>query len=126
MDKAFPKQVSGSVDAGQAYASADQGKINILILYKYIMTPKVIPIKLRDELVENIDELVKKGLFRSRNEAIRRILSVGLTTFSREFDRKKAIAATVNRLLLLDKKLGQSPVSLKGIRSQLLEARERL
>ncbi|MBO3833011.1 MAG: ribbon-helix-helix protein, CopG family [Candidatus Brockarchaeota archaeon] len=90
------------------------------------MAPKVIPIKLGDELVENIDELVKKGLFRSRNEAIRRILNIGLTTFSRESDRKKAIAVTVNRLLLLDKKLGQSPVSLKGIRSQLLEARERL
>ena len=72
------------------------------------------------------DELVKKGLFRSRNEAIWQILGKGPDTFSNEVGRKKTIAAITDRLFLLDRDLGRSPLSLQGIRSRLLESRERL
>jgi len=89
------------------------------------MPSKVIPIKLGEDIVESIDELVKKGFFHSRNEAIRRILSKGLVSFSNEVGRKKTITAVMDRLFILDKDLGRSPISLKGIRSQLIETRER-
>ena len=89
------------------------------------MPSKAIPVKLGEDVVESIDELVKKGLFHSRNEAIRLILGRGLVTFSNEVGRKRAIATISDRLFLLDRDSGRSPISLKGIRNQLLEARER-
>ena len=50
----------------------------------YTMPSKAIPVKLGEDVIESIDELVKKGLCRSRNEAIRQILGKGLVTFSNE------------------------------------------
>ena len=90
------------------------------------MPSKAIPVKLGEDVIESIDELVKKGLFRSRNEAIRQILGKGLVTFSNEVGRKKTITDIADRLFHLDRDAGRSPISLKGIRSQLLESRERL
>lgn len=64
---------------------------------------EVIPVRLKREIIKEIDELVKLGLFSSRNEALNFLISQGL----KELDLLKIEAERAKevKLPLLDKTL---------------------
>jgi len=64
---------------------------------------EVIPVRLKKEVIKEVDELVKLGLFSSRNEALNFLISQGLREVDLlkiEMERAKEV-----KLPLLDKTL---------------------
>lgn len=64
---------------------------------------EVIPVRLKKEIIKEVDELVKLGLFTSRNEALNFLISQGLREVDLlkiEMERAKEV-----KLPLLDKTL---------------------
>ena len=64
---------------------------------------EVIPVRLKREIIKEVDELVKLGLFSSRNEALNFLISQGLREVDLlkiEMERAKEV-----KLPLLDKTL---------------------
>jgi len=61
-----------------------------IILYVFVlhMVTKIVPIRLKEEELKQIDELVEYGIFQSRSEAIRELIKIGidnLTYLSRSY-----------------------------------------
>ena len=87
----------------------------------------VIPVRLDDEDIRRIDKLVKRQSYRSRNEAIRRMLKAKLSEEEIEHDDDEDVERLV-RLLLKRKKAGEEPVSFKSRKSSvevIAEGRDR-
>jgi hypothetical protein len=85
------------------------------------MVTKIVPIRLKEEELKQIDELVEYGIFQSRSEAIRELIKIGidnLTYLSEVFD-------AVKKLFELEKIEGKIPIDLSGATEQLLRERER-
>ena len=94
-----------------------------IILYVFVlhMVTKIVPIRLKEEELKQIDELVEYGIFQSRSEAIRELIKIGidnLTYLSEVFD-------AVKKLFELEKIEGKIPIDLSGATEQLLRERER-
>lgn len=73
----------------------------------------VVPVRLSDEEVRKLKLLMQRGIYRSRNEAIRVILAEGL---EERLGEDEDVSDLVNRLLVLSKE-GKTPISFKAERS---------
>ncbi|ADI31966.1 ribbon-helix-helix domain-containing protein [Staphylothermus hellenicus] len=82
------------------------------------MCSRVVPLRLSSEILEKIDKLVELGVFRSRSEALRKLIRVGL----RNYERITRIAKAVELLFEMEKERG-IPIRLDGALKQLLEER---
>lgn len=68
------------------------------------MCSRVVPLRLSSEILEKIDKLVELGVFRSRSEALRKLIRVGL----RNYERITRIAKAVELLFEMEKERGDS------------------
>lgn len=73
----------------------------------------VIPVRLTDEEVRKIDLLTKRGVYRSRSEAIRAILSEQL---EEKLGQDEDVTPLVNKLFKL-RKTGDNPITLRSKKS---------
>ena len=83
---------------------------------------RVIPVRLDDDTVSLIDELVELGLFESRSEALRAIIRAG----AKETVWLGEITRGVEKLFRLEEEEGEIPLKLEGGLADLLEGRGRL
>jgi len=84
------------------------------------MGSRVVALRLDDETLELIDELVRAGLFSSRSEALRELVRAGAEKFS----GLARIVEAVERLFELEGELGDIPVRLDGALKRFLRERE--
>jgi Arc/MetJ-type ribon-helix-helix transcriptional regulator len=82
---------------------------------------KVIPVRIDEELLKLIDELVRLGLYSSRSEAIRDFIRVGAARAK----RARAVYQLVGGLFEMERREGDIPIRLDGALKQLLSERER-
>ncbi len=95
-------------------------KIFICIHLCILVGSRVVPVRLGEDELKKIDELVKHGVFRSRSEAIRELVRLGV-----KLAYVSEVLEAVERLFELEKVEGRIPVELGGATRQLLEERER-
>jgi Arc/MetJ-type ribon-helix-helix transcriptional regulator len=74
------------------------------------------------ELLEEVDALVRAGVYASRSEAIRALVEAGLE----KIRRARLIAEAVEKLFELERREGKPPIELRRGLRQLLEERERI
>ena len=92
------------------------------MLYTYRhMKSKVVPLRLEEEVLKAVDMLVKLGVYKSRNEALRSLVKKGLEN-TQEI---KAVAEAVRKLFEIEELEGM-PVKLEGVLTKFLEERERI
>jgi len=84
------------------------------------MSTKVIPVRLREQELKQIDQLVEYGVFRSRSEAIREIIKLGV-----EIAHLSEVFRAIDKLFELERMEGRIPIDLSGATQQLLKERER-
>jgi Arc/MetJ-type ribon-helix-helix transcriptional regulator len=72
----------------------------------------VVPVRLRDEEIGKLNVLLKRGVYRSRNEAIRAILAEGL---EERLGEDEDVTSLVNKLLRL-RRNGKTPISFRSNR----------
>jgi Arc/MetJ-type ribon-helix-helix transcriptional regulator len=82
------------------------------------MSTKVIPVRLREQELKQIDQLVEYGVFRSRSEAIREIIKLGI-----EIAHLSEVFRAVDKLFELERMEGRIPIDLSGATQQLLKER---
>jgi len=82
---------------------------------------RVVPVRLDPELLEEVDALVRAGVYASRSEAIRALVEAGLE----KIRRARLIAEAVEKLFELERGEGKPSVELRGGLQQLLEERGR-
>ena len=70
------------------------------------------PVRLRDEEVGMLNLLLKHGIYRSRNEAIRAILAEAL---EKRLGEDEDVTSLVNKLLRLRRR-GRPPISFRSSR----------
>ena len=85
------------------------------------MKSKVVPLRLEEEVLKAVDMLVKLGVYKSRNEALRSLVKKGLEN-TQEI---KAVAEAVRKLFEIEELEGM-PVKLEGALTKFLEERERI
>jgi Arc/MetJ-type ribon-helix-helix transcriptional regulator len=95
--------------------------IRIRILKGYKLGSKVVPVRIDDDMLKFIEELVKLGVYSSRSEALRDLIRIG----ARHVKQVKVIAEAVNKLFELEREEGDIPIRLEGALRQLLAERER-
>jgi Arc/MetJ-type ribon-helix-helix transcriptional regulator len=69
----------------------------------------VVPVRISEDEVRKLNMLLKRGTYRSRNEAIRAILAEGLRE---RLGEDEDVTLLVNKLLAL-KKLGKPPITFR-------------
>ena len=84
------------------------------------MGSRVVALRLDDETLKLIDELVRAGLFSSRSEALRELVRAGAEKFS----GLAKIVEAVERPFELEGELGDIPVRLDGALKRFLRERE--
>ncbi len=82
---------------------------------------QVVPVRLDRELLEFVDALVQLGVFGSRSEALRELISAGLE----ELKWVPKVVEAVEKLFELEREEGDVPVRLDGALKELLEGRGR-
>ena len=95
-------------------------KVYILIRIGIRMVTKIIPVRLREEELKQIDQLVEYGIFQSRSEAIRELIKLGV-----EIAHLSEVFRAVDKLFELERMEGRIPIDLSGATQQLLKERER-
>jgi Arc/MetJ-type ribon-helix-helix transcriptional regulator len=85
------------------------------------MTTKIIPIRLKEQELKQIDQLIEYGIFQSRSEAIRELIRLGVENLAYLSEVFKAL----ENLFKLEKAEGKIPIDLSGATKQLLRERER-
>lgn len=85
--------------------------------YYYIMENPTLPIKLRKELVEKIDYLVKIGRYSNRSTAIREILEEKLTKENYFIQNTQIDEEKVNKVIQNMKKVKNFRIDLKSVKS---------
>jgi hypothetical protein len=83
------------------------------------MVTKIVPIRLKEEELKQIDELVEYGIFQSRCEAIRELIKIGIDNLI----YLSEVFETVKKLFELEKMEGKIPIDLSGATEQLLRER---
>lgn len=89
--------------------------VNSILNMVYMVT-KVIPVRVNEEVLKKIDELVRLGIFSSRNEAINVLLKQGLS----EVSLWEELVKEVKELLNSEKELRK-----KGALAEFLSERDR-
>ena len=85
------------------------------------MAKETIQIRIDEETSRFVERLLRSGLFRTRSDAIRHLLSKGMSA-SVEFPE---IAEKVKKLRSLEKSTGKFPIELTGSLKELLSDRDR-
>ncbi len=85
------------------------------------MTTKIIPIRLKEQELKQIDQLIEYGIFQSRSEAIRELIRLGVENLAYLSEVFKAL----ENLFKLEKAEGKIPIDLSGATKQLLRERKR-
>jgi Arc/MetJ-type ribon-helix-helix transcriptional regulator len=98
-----------------------RGKLISLYAYVLHMVTKIVPVRLREEELRQIDRLVKYGIFQSRSEAIRELIRLGVESLA----YLSEVLEAVERLFELERVEGRIPIDLSGATEQLLRERER-
>jgi len=70
---------------------------------------KVVPVRLDDDLLKLVDELVRLGVYSSRGEALRGLIRIG----ARYVRQIKIVAKAVNKLFEMEKEEGIYLLDLK-------------
>jgi len=86
------------------------------------VSSKVIPIRLNNEIIREIDLLIELGVFSSRSEALRHLIKLGMKDLKRDLELFKL----VEKLEELEKDEGGIPIKLHGATRQLLSDREKI
>lgn len=73
----------------------------------------VVPVRLSEGEVRKLNLLLKRGVYKSRNEAIRAILAEGL---EERLGENEDVTELVSKMLAL-RKLGKTPISFKAEKS---------
>jgi len=73
---------------------------------------RVVPVRLDDQDIKQIDRLVQRQSYRSRNEAIRKMIKEKLSEFLNNKDPDENVEELVKSMLRM-KKSGREPVILK-------------
>ena len=80
---------------------------------------KVVPVRLDERKLKDIDLLVKTGVFRNRSEALRRMIESGMKEIESEIEHLRKIDEIVDRIMNTELNFG-------GIlRESLEEVRDR-
>lgn len=75
--------------------------------------------RIDDKMLKNIDMLVKSGIYKSRSEALRKILEIGLEKIDEEVEYIKKIDKIVDKII-------DSELNFDGaLRKSLEEGRDR-
>ena len=77
---------------------------------------KVISVRLSERELREIDRLVEYGVFRSRSEAIRELIKLGMENLT-------YLHEAVEKLFELERIEGRIPIDLSGATRQLLNER---
>ncbi|MGB9759543.1 MAG: ribbon-helix-helix domain-containing protein [Thermoproteota archaeon] len=85
------------------------------------MVSRIIPVRLKEQELKQIDQLVEHGIFQSRSEAIRELIRLGIENLSYLSEVSRAL----EKLFELEETEGKIPINLGGATKQLLEERER-
>lgn len=85
------------------------------------MAKENIQIRIDEETSKFVDHLLRTGLFKTKSDAIRYLLSKGISV-SAKFPE---IAQKVDKLRSLEKSTGKSPIELRGSLKELLSNRDR-
>jgi flagellar biosynthesis regulator FlbT len=83
------------------------------------MVTKIVSIRLKEEELKQIDQLVEYGIFQSRNEAIRELIKIGIDNLICSSE----VFEAVKKLFELEKIEGKIPIDLSGATEQLLRER---
>ena len=84
------------------------------------MATRVVPVRLGEQELKQIDQLVDFGIFQSRSEAIRELIKLGV-----EIAYLSEVFRAVDKLFELERAEGKIPIDLSGATQKLLEERER-
>jgi len=85
------------------------------------MSSRVVPVRLDQETLESIDLLVELGVFKSRSEAVRALVKIGIE----ELNDLAVIVDACEKLFELERRLGDIPIRFRGGFKELIEMRER-
>lgn len=85
------------------------------------MVSRIIPVRLREEDLKQVDALVELGIFDSRSRALRELVKLGIDSLYEVSE----IASALRKLFELEEKEGGIPVKLPGALKQFLSERER-
>ena len=98
-----------------------QNYVHVDIYPGGLVGSKVVSVRLDDETLRFVEELVRLGVYSSRSEALRDLIRIG----ARRMRKVKAVAEAVDKLFELEKEEGDIPVRLEGALRQLLAERGR-
>jgi len=82
---------------------------------------RTVPLRLEERDLRQVDLLVSLGMYKSRSEALRELIRLGVKSLKDIFE----VGEAVMKLEELEKKEGDIPIKLKGVLKELLEERER-
>jgi len=80
-----------------------------------------VPLRLEERDLRQVDLLVSLGMYKSRSEALRELIRLGVKSLKDIFE----VGEAVMKLEELEKREGDIPIKLKGVLKELLEERER-
>jgi len=86
------------------------------------MGTEIVPVRLKRQDLEQIDRLIEIGIYKSRGEALRELIRLGVENLEHVAEVSKAL----EKLFELERSEGRIPISLTGATRQLLEERERV
>lgn len=84
------------------------------------MVTKKISIRLKEQELKQIDQLIEYGIFKSRSEAIRELIRLGAENLTYLSEVSKAL----EKMFELEKAEGKIPIDLSGATKQLLKERK--
>ena len=92
-------------------------------MYTYIfqMGSRIVPVRLDDGDLRQVDLLVRLGLFSSRSEALRALIRLGV----RSLKDVAEVAEGLEKLSRLEAEEGDIPIRLDGALRELLAGRDR-
>lgn len=85
------------------------------------MGSRVVPVRLEDDTLRLIDELVRLGIYSSRSEALRALIRIG----ARHAGNIRVVAESADKLFELEEREGDIPIQLRGALRRLIGERER-
>jgi hypothetical protein len=95
--------------------------MNSTIVVVLGMGSKTVSIRIERETLDAVDALVRLGIFKSRSEALKTLIKIGLSSVGDVAN----IVKISERLFELERTLGYIPVRLDGGFKDLMEMRER-
>lgn len=89
--------------------------------YVIVMAKQTIQIRIDEDTSQFVEKLLRSGLFKTKSDALRYLLSMGISAASKFPD----IAEKVKRLKSIERSTGKSPIVLTDGLKELLAERDR-